>query len=112
MARMQIYRLATMNPQPLVKTLHAIGNLDLDTRLEVDEAKKAIIAYATLADHVTIQALIDKLDGTGRRFEVIRLRRLDAEYVAGTIQHMFLGGEEEPKSGNSSRYFGYFGPAI
>ncbi|MEA1952669.1 MAG: secretin N-terminal domain-containing protein [Planctomycetota bacterium] len=107
--RMQIYHLSTMNPEPLVKTLKAIGNLDLDTKLEVDTAKKAIIAYATLADHVTIRALIEKLDGSGREFHVIRLRRLEADYVAGTIKHMIFGGEEEPKKNERSRYYGFFG---
>lgn len=107
--RMKIYRLSTMNPEPLVKTLQSIGNLDLDTKLEIDNDKKSIIAYATLADHVTIQALIEKLDGSGREFHVIRLRRLEADYVAGTITHMMFGGEEEPKKDNRSRYYGFFG---
>ncbi len=98
LGRMQIYHLSTMDPQPLVKTLNAIGNLDLDTRLEVDQANKTIIAYATLADHVTIRALVDKLDGSGREFWVRNLRHLEADYVAGTIQHMIFGGEEEQKS--------------
>lgn len=102
--RMQIYHLAAMNPEPLVRTLKEIGNLDLDTRLEVDQANRSIIAYATLADHVTIRALIEKLDGSARRFEVIPLRRLEADYVAGTIQTMIFGGEEEKQDNNSSRW--------
>ncbi|MBN2021634.1 MAG: hypothetical protein JW809_02470 [Pirellulales bacterium] len=111
--RMHTYHLATLDPEPLVRTLQEIGNLDLGTRLEVDKSNKAIIAYATLADHVTIRALIDKLDGTGRRFEVIPLLRLKADYVAGTIQHMIFGGkgEQEKKTDSSSRrwYGDFFG---
>jgi len=49
-----------------------------------------------LADHVIIRSLIDKFDGSGREFSVFRLRRLEADYVAGTIQFM-MGGEEEKK---------------
>jgi len=111
--RMQIYRLAAIDPKPLVETLEEVGNLDVNTRLEVDEKNKAIIAYATLADHVTIRALVEKLDGSGRVFEVIQLRRLEADYVAGTIEFMMVG-EEEKQSTSSygygySRYSSYYG---
>jgi len=79
MHRMQIYRLAAIDPEPLVKTLEALGELDPRTRLEVDEEHRVIIAYATAADHVVIRALVDQLDGSGRRFDVIPLRRLAAD---------------------------------
>ena len=52
--RMQVYRLAGIDPEPVVKTLMEIGNLDPTTRLEVDKKNSALIAYASLADHVTI----------------------------------------------------------
>ncbi|NLE39732.1 MAG: hypothetical protein GX621_17070 [Pirellulaceae bacterium] len=111
--RMKMYHLSTMDPEPLVKTLQELGNLDLDTRLEVDRKNNAIVAYAGLADHVTIQMMIDKLDGTGRQAEVIPLRRLEADYVAGTIQHVLFGGrnkEKTTKSSSSSSYYGGWYP--
>jgi hypothetical protein len=76
--------------------------------LEVDSKNGAIIAYASLADHLTIRSVIDKLDGSARQFEVIRLRRLDAEYVAGTVAAM-MGQEEEKRQDDRSRYYGFFG---
>ena len=94
MSRMQIYRLAAIDPEPLVKTLEELGCFDPNTRLEVDKQNKAIIAYATLADHATIRQVVDKLDGSGRSFEVIPLRRLEADYVAGTIEFMMAGEKE------------------
>ncbi|MBI1346069.1 hypothetical protein GC163_07250 [bacterium] len=102
--RMQIYRLASIDPEPLVETLSEVGNLDPETQLRVDAKNKSIIAYATLADHVTIRSMIEKLDGTDRRFEVIRLRKLEADYVAGTIQFM-MGEEEKPQQQRRSYYF-------
>ncbi|HBO44322.1 MAG TPA: hypothetical protein DD670_10405, partial [Planctomycetaceae bacterium] len=111
--RMKMYHLSTMDPEPLVKTLQELGNLDLDTRLEVDRKNNAIVAFASLADHVTIQMMIDKLDGTGRQPEVIPLRRLEADYVAGTIQHVLFGGrtkEKKSKSSDSNRYYGGWYP--
>ena len=82
------------------------GNLDPKTRLQIDKPNKSIIAYATLADHATIRAVVEKLDGTGRRFEVIPLRRLDADYVAGTIGFLITGGKEKKKESRSPFFWG------
>ncbi len=103
--RMQIYRLAAIDPDSLIKVLQDSGDLDPTTRLEADRKNKAVIAYAPLTDHMTIRTLVEKLDGSGRQFEVIRLRRLEADYVAGTIT--FMMGQEEKKE-ERPRYFGYF----
>ena len=104
--RMQVYRLAAIDPEPLVKTLQEVGNLDPKTRLQIDKPNKSIIAYATLADHATIRAVVEKLDGTGRRFEVIPLRRLEADYVAGTVGFLITGGKEKKKESRSP-FFGW-----
>ena len=93
-ARMQVYRLHNIDPTPLVKTLLEIGDLSPTARLEIDTKNNAVIAYASLADHVIIRQLVDRLDGSGRKFEVIPLRRLAADYVAGTIDFM-MGSPEE-----------------
>ncbi len=108
MNRMQTYHLELLDPAILVRTLQETGDLDPMTRLEVDSKNQTIIAYASLADHLTIRTVIDKLDGRGRQFEVIPLRRLDAEYVAGTVASM-MGQEEEEKQDSRSRYYGMFG---
>ncbi len=98
--RMQVYRVTGVDPEPVVKTLQEIGNLDPTTRLQIDKKNKAIVAYATLADHVTIRSVVEKLSGSERRFEVIRLRRLAADYVAGSITFMMVG---EKKKDNTRR---------
>ena len=97
--RMQVYRLATLDPETLVKTLQDTGDLDPTTQLQVDKKHKSIIAYASLADHMTIRTLVQKLDGSSRRFEVVKLHRLAADYVAGSIT--FMMGTEEPKEERS-----------
>ena len=111
--RMQVYRLTGVDPEPVVKTLQEVGNLDPKTRLQIDSKNKAIIAYASLADHVTIRTIVDRLSGSERRFEVISLRRLDADYVAGSIEFMMLGTNNRDKinqSRQSNRYrFGGYG---
>lgn len=106
--RMQVYRLHAVDPQTLVKTLLDIGQMDPATRLEVDAKNKAIIAYAALADHLTIRQVIERLDGSGRKFEVVQLRRLEADYVAGTIEFMMVGPPK--KEQQQSRYFDFYSP--
>jgi hypothetical protein len=87
-----------------------VGDLSPQTRLEVDAKNRAIIAFATLADHVAIRAMVEKLDGSARSFEVIPLRRLSADYVAGTVRFL-LGSEEEkqPQRRYPSYFYGYGG---
>lgn len=105
--RVQVYRLSGIDPDPVIKVLKELGNLDPTTTLEVDKKNKAIIANAPLADHVIIRTLIDRLDGSGRRFEVIQLRRLSAEYVAGSIEFLFRGPKKDENSSRRQRYYYY-----
>lgn len=107
--RVKPYRLSTADPQPIMALLKEMGNLSPQSRLQVDEKSKSLILYGTLADHFTTQALIERLDGTNRKFEVVSLRRLRADAVAGTIQYL-LGAEDEEKNQNNNRrgyYYGY-----
>lgn len=104
--RVQVYRLSGIDPDPVVKVLREMGGLDPTTTLEIDSRNKAIIVNAPLADHVMIRSLIDRLDGSGRRFEVVQLRRLSAEYVAGSIEFLFRGPKKE-ESQNRRRYYYY-----
>lgn len=96
--RVQAYRLAAIDPETLVKVLNESGDLDASTRLEIDAANRALIAYAPLADQMLIRSLIDVLDGSSRRFEVIQLRTLSAEFVAGSIQTLMVGPEPQEDS--------------
>lgn len=65
------------------------------------------MAWATLADHLTITTLVDKLDQSSRQFEVITLKRLDAEYVAGTIRMLLDAEVKEEDTNTRPRYFGF-----
>jgi type II secretory pathway component GspD/PulD (secretin) len=91
--RVQVYQLAVADPDALVKMLQELGDLAPETRLQVDKKHRAIVAHASLTDQLTIRTLVDKLDGTVRNFRVIPLRRLDADYVAGSIDLVMGGGD-------------------
>ena len=101
MNRMQVYRLETVNPQTLVDLLQELGDMAPGTVLKVDSDKKAIMAYASLADHLTIRTLVERLDQSGRSVQVVTLRRLEADYVAGTIRALMLPPKKEQ---SNSRY--------
>jgi type II secretory pathway component GspD/PulD (secretin) len=105
--RLRIYRLTGMAPETLVKVLEDIGGLDPTSRLEVDGKNKAVIAFAPLVDHVMIQSLVERLDGTGRTFEVIQLRVLKAENVAGSIDLLMRGPQENTSSRSRYPYYIY-----
>lgn len=104
MNKFKVYPLQTVDPQTLVDLLTELGDMAPGTVLNVNKDKKSIVAFATLADHLTITTLVDRLDQAGREVEVIPLRRLDAEYVAGTIRAL-MG--PKPKEENNSRYSYY-----
>ncbi len=108
MDRMQVYRLESVDPDALIDTLEELGDLDFDTRLEADDENNAIVAYASLADHLTIRALVEKLDGGGRRAEVIPLEVLRAESVAEVVDFVMGGGKAEEDDGRSRSRRSYY----
>ncbi len=104
----KVYRLSSLDPEQLVASLMAMDALEPTTRLEADTKNKSLVAYASLADQYTIAKVIEKLDGSAREFEVIQLRRLDAEEVAGTIRFLMGVEQEEEKQDNSYDYLYYY----
>ena len=108
-ARSKVYRLASLDPAQFIASLVSLDALEPTTQLIPDDKNNAIIAYASLSDHYTIIKMLERLDGSARDVEVIQLRRLKAEDVAGTIK--FLMGPEEKKEDKSSRRnFFYYDP--
>jgi hypothetical protein len=108
-SRVGVYRMAAVDPEALVKMLRDLGELDPTTHLEVDKKNHSIIVNGSLADHMMIRTLVTRLDGTDRKFEVIKLRRLAADYVAGTVEFMMGGGDKNNQQNNrySPYFFGY-----
>jgi type II secretory pathway component GspD/PulD (secretin) len=107
--RMQVYKLSELDPEALAKMLTDMGLLDPITTVQVDKRNKSIVVYAPLADHLVIRQLLERLDRTGRTFEVIPLRRLEADYVAGTVEFMINGGAKDDQAQNRRSYYYGFG---
>ncbi len=108
--RMQVYRLNGVDPQALIDLLEDVGNLEPTTKVQVDAKNKSIVCYASLADHMTIKLLVDKLDGSSRKFQVIPLRKLGADYVAGSIEFMMGGAEKDKNQRRQPYYFDFYDP--
>ena len=106
LGRIRTYRLETLDPEEVVNILFETGGLDPSTTLRVDEDSKAIIASAPPWDHLVIEKLVDKLDGSARQFKVVRLRRRRADQVATTIETLMVGKKED--EGNSRRRYPYW----
>lgn len=104
-SRVQVFRLTSLDPEKLAEIARDMNILEPSTRLRVDEKNKALIVSASAADRFVIQSLIDRLDGSARSFEVLQLRRLDAQAVAESI--MFLMGTEKKDDSNNRRSFYY-----
>lgn len=100
--RMQRYELQAIDPEPIVRVLREMGTLDPTARLEIDKESRSIIVHAPLADHVTVRAVIDKLDVGGRTMEMIQLRRANVEYVAHSLEFLLRGADNE-RPGNTRR---------
>lgn len=105
LSKMKVYRLNSVDPQTLVDLLQELGDLAPGTVLKVDKDKSSIVAFAALADHLTITTLVERLDQSERNVEVIPLRRLDADYVAGTIRALM--GPEQKQQQNGYDPYGY-----
>jgi type II secretory pathway component GspD/PulD (secretin) len=106
--RTQVYRLASLDPETLVKALDEIGHLSPTTQFQVDKKNHLVVVTGPLADQMVIRSLVQKLDGSERKFKVIPLRRLEADYVAGTVEIMMVG--EKPKEQNRRSYYYGFDP--
>ena len=105
--RMQVYKLSELDPEAFSKMLMDMGLLDPTTTVQIDKRNKSIVVYAPLADHLAIRQLLERLDRTGRTFEVIPLRRLEADYVAGTVEFMINGGGEDDQQQRRPYYYGF-----
>lgn len=100
------YNTVTISTDAVVSALKEIGNLSPRTQIQSDSSSKTIFASATARDHEKIQQMIDRLDGTGRRPEVIWLPpQLRADQVAGSIMALIVGPEKKEENNNRGRWF-------
>ena len=105
--RTEVYRLENFDPDAFIETVQELGGLSPLTQIRADKTRGAVIVSGSKVDHLILSQLLEKIDSTSREFHVIPLRKLDAEYVAGSIKLMM--GEEEVKKEDTRRSY-YFNP--
>ena len=102
----EVYRLTSLSPDSFLTILNELGGVSPRTRIQIDTGKKALIVSGPRSDHIIIEMLVKKLDGSNRHFHVIPLRKHNADYVAGSIR--FMMGTEAEKEGDSQRRSFFF----
>ena len=107
-SRVQVFRLQTLDPEKLIEIIGEMNILEPTTRVRVDKDNDALIVSGSPADRFIINSLIERLDGEGREFHVLQLRRLDANDVAESIGFL-MGQEKEEDDNRSSRRYYYYG---
>ena len=106
-SRVQVFRLASLDAEKLIEIVSEMNVLEPGTRIRVDKDNKAIIVSGSLADRYIINSMIERLDGSGRKFEVMPLRRLDPNEVAESIAFL-MGQKNDDKKKKSSRRSYYY----
>ncbi len=106
-SRLQVFRLSSIDPEKLIEIIGEMNVLEPSTRIRADETNKALIVSGSAADRYIIDRLIERLDGSGRQFEVLQLRRLEAADVAESISFLMGKDKDDDKQSNSRRYYYY-----
>jgi type II secretory pathway component GspD/PulD (secretin) len=94
-SRVHVFRLESLDPEKLIEIVQEMNILEPSTRIRVDADNHALIVSGSAADRFIIEQIISRLDGSGRQFEVLQLRRLEAADVAESIA--FLMGKKDDK---------------
>ncbi|WP_231617734.1 secretin N-terminal domain-containing protein [Novipirellula aureliae] len=102
--RVQVFRLASLDPEKLIEIVSEMNILEPTTRVRVDKDNNALIVSGSPADRFIIKSLIERLDGSGRNFHVLQLRRLDAGEVAESIAFLMGQKDGKDKQNNNQRY--------
>lgn len=105
--RVEVFRLVSLDPAKLIDIVQEMNVLEPSTRVRVDAQNKALIVSGSAADRYIIRQVIARLDGSGRSFEVLQLRRLDAAEVAESIGFL-MGKTNKEKDPQRRRYYGFF----
>jgi type II secretory pathway component GspD/PulD (secretin) len=102
------YTTATVSSEAVVSALKEMADLSPLSQVQADQSSRTIFATGTAEDHKVIEGMLAKLDGSNRELRVIWLsRRTPADQVAGTIQALMTGDNQQDNSRN--RYGGYYG---
>ncbi|QEF98831.1 Bacterial type II/III secretion system short domain protein [Stieleria maiorica] len=94
----QTHFVRVADPATVFEVLQTLLQDEPGTRVAIDPATNAIIAFATPNTHKQITEVIAKMEGSGENFEVFQLKRIDPAQALLTINKYF-GVTEENTNG-------------
>ncbi|QDV45049.1 Bacterial type II/III secretion system short domain protein [Stieleria neptunia] len=92
----QTHFVRVADPATVFEVLQTLLQDEPGTRVAIDPATNAIIAFATPNTHKQITEVIAKMEGSGEDFEVFQLKRIDPAQALLTINKYFGVTEEDP----------------
>jgi type II secretory pathway component GspD/PulD (secretin) len=91
--QLEVYSITTAEPQAVLAVMQTLLAGLPDVRLALDAKTGNLIALARPAEHATIRATLDQLQRDARHVEVFRLRVVDPQQAAVSINRLFGGGD-------------------
>ena len=92
--QLQVYPIASADPQAVLKVMQTLMEGQPDVRLAIDEKTGHLIALARPSDHATIRATLEQLQQDARVVEVIQLTAIDPQVAVLSITKLFGGGKD------------------
>ncbi len=90
------HKVATADPESVLRVLQTLFVGDAGLRLEVDSSTGGIIAFATPSQHRSIQATIAEMEQNPERVQVIPLQYTDPAAAITLVEKLFSSTQKPP----------------
>lgn len=90
------HRVASTDPQAVLRVLQTLFVGDPAIRLEIDTSTGGIIAFATPTQHRSIKATIEEMELNPERMKVIPLRYTDPAAAVVLVEKLFSNSQKPP----------------
>lgn len=91
--QLEVYPITSADPQTVLQVLQTLLAGMPDVRLAIDPRTGALVAWARPAQHATIRATLQQMQGEVGQVEVIPLRVVDPQLAVLAISKLFGGGD-------------------
>lgn len=99
--QLEVYPITSADPQMVLQVMQTLLGGMPDVRLAIDSKTGALVAWARPAQHATIRATLQQLQGEVGQMEVIPLRVVDPQLAVLAISKLF-GTPTDGSSGSTS----------
>lgn len=89
--QLEIYPVNNADPNTVLQVLQVLMIGQADVRLAIDPKTGSLVALARPKQQATIRGILKEMEGGGKQFEVIKLRRVDPQLAVLAIQKLFGG---------------------